>query len=248
MLIYKQAFFSLSTVVCLSPPSNIQRSFKVREKEKRIFILFLFIYLWNFVHRLKIAPVVYYKRTPYIYYRTTKTDSTHRNFCVWNLTEKSRETERISVQPISSLYFRVENTMRQMEMATSSLKTETTIALSQSMDSVNTNPEEEVSACQLFIFQTPPPPLLQNSVHLSPFPHPQTKKKLNYGCLIPTIIIPLKKWGVKDPPLIVSFTRQPPPTLPPPPSNSPHPCCTITPLPWKKKLGILYNVSLKLND
>ncbi|XP_065944117.1 U1 small nuclear ribonucleoprotein A isoform X9 [Magallana gigas] len=34
--------------------------------------------------------------------------------------------------------------MRQMEMATSSLKTETTIALSQSMDSVNTNPEEEV--------------------------------------------------------------------------------------------------------
>lgn len=66
MLIYKQAFFSLSTVVCLSPPSNIQRSFKVREKEKRIFILFLFIYLWNFVHRLKIAPVVYYKRTPYI--------------------------------------------------------------------------------------------------------------------------------------------------------------------------------------
>lgn len=42
--------------------------------------------------------------------------------------------------------------MRQMEMATSSLKTETTIALSQSMDSVNTNPEEEVSACQLFIF------------------------------------------------------------------------------------------------
>lgn len=35
-------------------------------KEKRIFILFLFIYLWNFVHRLKIAPVVYYKRTPYI--------------------------------------------------------------------------------------------------------------------------------------------------------------------------------------
>lgn len=228
-------------------PSTIQRSFKVREKEKRIFILFLFIYLWNFVHRLKIAPVVYYKRTPYIYYRTTKTDSTHRNFCVWNLTEKSRETERISVQPISSLYFRVENTMRQMEMATSSLKTETTIALSQSMDSVNTNPEEEVSACQLFIFQTPPP-LLQNFAHLSPFPHPQTKKKLNYGCLIPTTIIPLKKWGVKDPPLIVSFTRQPPPTLPPPPSNSPHPCCTITPLPWKKKLGILYNVSLKLND
>ncbi|XP_062605418.1 U1 small nuclear ribonucleoprotein A-like isoform X2 [Saccostrea cucullata] len=34
--------------------------------------------------------------------------------------------------------------MRQMEMATSSLKTDTTIALSQSMDSVNTNPEEEV--------------------------------------------------------------------------------------------------------
>ncbi|XP_061191057.1 U1 small nuclear ribonucleoprotein A-like isoform X5 [Saccostrea echinata] len=34
--------------------------------------------------------------------------------------------------------------MRQMDMATSSLKTETTIALSQSMDSVNTNPEEEV--------------------------------------------------------------------------------------------------------
>lgn len=66
VLIYKQVFFSLSTVVCLSPPSNIQRSFKVREKEKRIFILFLFIYLWNFVHRLKIAPVVYYKRTPYI--------------------------------------------------------------------------------------------------------------------------------------------------------------------------------------
>lgn len=159
-------------------PSTIQRSFKVREKEKRIFILFLFIYLWNFVHRLKIAPVVYYKRTPYIYYRTTKTDSTHRNFCVWNLTEKSRETERISVQPISSLYFRVENTMRQMEMATSSLKTETTIALSQSMDSVNTNPEEEVSACQLFYISDPPPPLLQNFAHLSPFPHPQTPKKI----------------------------------------------------------------------
>ncbi|XP_048748687.1 U1 small nuclear ribonucleoprotein A-like isoform X12 [Ostrea edulis] len=34
--------------------------------------------------------------------------------------------------------------MRQTDMATSSLNTETTIALSQSMDSVNTNPEEEV--------------------------------------------------------------------------------------------------------
>lgn len=82
------------------------------------------------------------------------------------------------MQPISSLYFRVENTMRQMEMATSSLKTETTIALSQSMDSVNTNPEEEVSACQLFVFQPPPtPPLLQNFAHLPPSPHPQTKNK-----------------------------------------------------------------------
>lgn len=58
-------FFSLYRCVFITP-SNIQRSFKVREKEKRIFILFLFIYLWNFVHRLKIAPVVYYKRTPYI--------------------------------------------------------------------------------------------------------------------------------------------------------------------------------------
>lgn len=90
------------------------------------------------------------------------------------MTEKSRETERISVQPISSLYFRVENTMRQMEMATSSLKTETTIALSQSMDSVNTNPEEEVSACQLFIFQTPPQILRTSS--LSPTPNKKQKK------------------------------------------------------------------------
>lgn len=83
--------------------------------------------------------------------------------------------------------------MRQMEMATSSLKTETTIALSQSMDSVNTNPEEEVSACQLFIFQTPPLPFFKilRTCPLSPTPKP--KKKLNYGCLIPTIIIPLKK-------------------------------------------------------
>lgn len=164
--------------MCLSPPSNIQRSFKAREKEKRIFILFLFIYLWNFVHRLKIAPVVYYKRTPYIIIAQRKLIQLTATLCVKLDREIERDRKKKSVQPISSLYFRVENTMRQMEMATSSLKTETTIALSQSMDSVNTNPEEEVSACQLFIFQTPPPPLLQNFAHLSPFPHPQTKKKI----------------------------------------------------------------------
>lgn len=79
--------------------------------------------------------------------------------------DRDRETERKSVQPISSLYFLVENTMRQMEMATSSLKTETTIALSQSMDSVNTNPEEEVSGCQLFYIYFRPPPAP------APFPH-----------------------------------------------------------------------------
>lgn len=97
------------------------------------------------------------------------------------MTEKSRETERISVQPISSLYFRVENTMRQMEMATSSLKTETTIALSQSMDSVNTNPEEEVSACQLFLYFRPPPlPFFKilRTCPLSPTPKQKTKKNL----------------------------------------------------------------------
>ena len=44
--------------------------------------------------------------------------------------------------------------MRQMEMqATSSLKTDATIALSQSMDSVNTNPEEEVGGSKDFLFQ-----------------------------------------------------------------------------------------------
>lgn len=174
---YISRYFFLSLPLCVYHPPLLFNEVLKWGKEKRIFILFLFIYLWNFVHRLKIAPVVYYKRTPYNYYRTTKTDSTHRNFCVWNLTEKSRETERISVQPISSLYFRVENTMRQMEMATSSLKTETTIALSQSMDSVNTNPEEEVSACQLFIFQTPLPSPSSKFCAPVPFPHPQTKKK-----------------------------------------------------------------------
>lgn len=197
-------------------PSNIQRSFKVREKEKRIFILFLFIYLWNFVHRLNIAPVVYYKRTPYIYYRTTKTDSTHRNFCVWNLTEKSRETESISVQPISSLYFRVENTMRQMEMATSSLKTETTIALSQSMDSVNTNPEEEVSACQLFVFQPPPPHPSPSSKFCAPasFPPPPNKKqKITDASSLP---IPPQKMRSKRPPSYCQF-HQPDPSLSTPP-------------------------------
>lgn len=213
-------------------PSTIQRSFKVREKEKRIFILFLFIYLWNFVHRLKIAPVVYYKRTPYIYYRTTKTDSTHRNFCVWNLTEKSRETERISVQPISSLYFRVENTMRQMEMATSSLKTETTIALSQSMDSVNTNPEEEVSACQLFIFQTPPLPFFKilRTCPLSPTPKP--KKKIKLRMPHPYHNYPPKKMRSKRPPSYCQFH-------PPAPS---HP----TPTPLKFPSSMLYNNSPSL--
>lgn len=107
--------------------------------------------------------------------------------------EIERDRKKKSVQPISSLYFRVENTMRQMEMATSSLKTETTIALSQSMDSVNTNPEEEVSACQLFIFQTPPPPLLQNFAHRSPSPHPQTKKKIKLRMPHPYHNYPLKK-------------------------------------------------------
>lgn len=44
--------------------------------------------------------------------------------------------------------------MRQMEMqATSSLKTDATIALSQSMDSVNTNPEEEVGGSKDFLLQ-----------------------------------------------------------------------------------------------
>lgn len=44
--------------------------------------------------------------------------------------------------------------MRQMEMqATSSLKTDANIALSQSMDSVNTNPEEEVGGSKDFLFQ-----------------------------------------------------------------------------------------------
>lgn len=41
--------------------------------------------------------------------------------------------------------------MRQTDMATSSLNTETTIALSQSMDSVNTNPEEEVGGSIFYI-------------------------------------------------------------------------------------------------
>lgn len=150
-------------------PSTIQRSFKVREKEKRIFILFLFIYLWNFVHRLKIAPVVYYKRTPYIIIAQRKLIQLTATF-VCETWQRNRERQKEkSVQPISSPYFRVENTMRQMEMATSSLKTETTIALSQSMDSVNTNPEEEVSACQLFIFQTPPSP---SSKFCAPVPFP----------------------------------------------------------------------------
>lgn len=92
--------------------------------------------------------------------------------------EIERDRKKKSVQPISSLYFRVENTMRQMEMATSSLKTETTIALSQSMDSVNTNPEEEVSACQLFIFQTPPLPFFKilRTCSLSPTPKPKKIK------------------------------------------------------------------------
>lgn len=41
-----------------------------------------------------------------------------------------------------------------MEMqATSSLKTDATIALSQSMDSVNTNPEEEVGGSKDFLLQ-----------------------------------------------------------------------------------------------
>jgi hypothetical protein len=44
--------------------------------------------------------------------------------------------------------------MRQTDMATSSLNTETTIALSQSMDSVNTNPEEEVGG-SIFLFILP---------------------------------------------------------------------------------------------
>ena len=44
--------------------------------------------------------------------------------------------------------------MRQMEMqATSSLKTDANIALSQSMDSVNTNPEEEVGGSKDFLLQ-----------------------------------------------------------------------------------------------
>lgn len=170
-------FFSLSTVVCLSPPSNIQRSFKAREKEKRIFILFLFIYLWNFVYRLKIAPVVYYKRTPYIIIAQRKLIQLTATF-VCETWQRNRERQKEkSVQPISSLYFRVENTMRQMEMATSSLKTETTIALSQSMDSVNTNPEEEVSACQLFIFQTPLPSPSSKFCAPVPFPPPPNQKK-----------------------------------------------------------------------
>lgn len=231
MLIYKQVFFSLSTVVCLSPPLIFNEVSKWgRKKREYLSCFYLFIcgtlYIDWKSHLLCIIrghPIFIIAQRKLIQLTATFVCET------W---QRNRE----SVQPISSLYFRVENTMRQMEMATSSLKTETTIALSQSMDSVNTNPEEEVSACQLFIFQTPPP-LLQNFAYLSPFPHPQTKKKLNYGCLIPTIIIPLKKWGVKDPPLIVSFTRLPPPTLPPTPSNSPHPCCTITPLPWKKSWG-----------
>lgn len=166
------------------------------------------------------------------YYRTTKTDSTHRNFCVWNLTEKSRETERISVQPISSLYFRVENTMRQMEMATSSLKTETTIALSQSMDSVNTNPEEEVSACQLFIFQTPLPSPSSKFCAPVPFPPTPNQKKIKLRMPHPYHNYPPEKMRSKIPP---SYCQFHPPALPP--SNSPHPCCTITPLPWKKKVG-----------
>lgn len=222
--------------MCLSPPLIFNEVLKWGRKKREYLSCFYLFICGTLYIDWKSHLLCIIRGHPILLSHNENWFNSPQLLCVKLDREIERDRKKKSVQPISSLYFRVENTMRQMEMATSSLKTETTIALSQSMDSVNTNPEEEVSACQLFIFQTPPP-LLQNSVHLSPFPHPQTKKKLNYGCLIPTIIIPLKKWGVKDPPLIVSFTCLPPPTLPPPPSNSPHPCCTITPLPWKKSWG-----------
>lgn len=98
-------FFFLSTVVCLSPPSNIQQSFKAREKEKRIFILFLFIYLWNFVHRLKIAPVVYYKRTPYIIIAQRKLIQLTATFvCETWQRNRERQKEKVCNQFLLSIF------------------------------------------------------------------------------------------------------------------------------------------------
>lgn len=118
------------------------------------------------------------------------------------------------MQPISSLYFRVENTMRQMEMATSSLKTETTIALSQSMDSVNTNPEEEVSACQLFVFQPPHPSPSSKFCAPASFPPPPNKKQKNTDAS--SLPIPPQKMRSKRPPSYCQF-HQPDPSLSTPP-------------------------------
>lgn len=237
MLIYKQVFFFLSLPLCVYHPPLIFNEVLKWGRKKREYLSCFYLFICGTLYiDWKSHLLCIIRGHPILLSHNENWFNSPQLLCVKLDREIERDRKKKSVQPISSLYFRVENTMRQMEMATSSLKTETTIALSQSMDSVNTNPEEEVSACQLFIFQTPPP-LLQNFAHLSPFPHPQTKKKIKLRMPHPYHNYPPKKMRSKIPPSYCQFHPPAPSHPTPPPSNSPHPCCTITPLPWKKSWG-----------